>query len=147
MRRLLVPCLAFAAAALAYAVLVDIAITYLWMSQPAWWNPPLPRIWAALSWMHIAQGIGLVAGSLPVALALRLLPVRRPLVVAFALALVVLVAPGLWDSVPGLLSYRAPMAASVLVDLVKFACVLPLLTWLMLQARRPPSPPRPAWAA
>lgn len=147
MRRLLVPCLAFAAAAFAYSVMVDIAITYLWMAQPAWWNPPLPRIWAALSWMHTTQGICLVAGSLPVAFALRLLPVRRPLAVAFALASVVLVAPGLWHSVPGLLSYRPPMAVSTIVDLVKFASVLPLLTWLMLQVRQPPSPPRPAFAA
>ncbi|WP_326542526.1 hypothetical protein [Pseudorhodoferax sp.] len=136
--------LAFAAAAFVYNALIAIAVTRLWLPQPAWWNPPVSRVLAGLSWMHAAHALCLVAASVPVALVLRLLPLRRPMALAWGLAAVGMVAPALWSSLPLLFSVSPRMQASLAIDLLKFACVLPLLTWLLHTLRRPP--PRHAGA-
>ena len=137
---------ALVAAALAYHAAAVLAITLLWMPQPAWWTPPLSLVLTTLSWMHVAQGLGLAAASLPFALALRLLPLRRPVVAAFAIALASLLVQPLWQMLSTLPSMGLLARVSTALDFAKFLFVLPLLTWLLLQVRRRPPAPPPAWA-
>ncbi|EJE53686.1 hypothetical protein PMI14_01632 [Acidovorax sp. CF316] len=81
--------------------LACVAVTALWMPPPGWWAPPLSRTLPAITWLQVAQGIGVLAAALP----------------------------------------------SAAVDFIKWLCVLPLLTWLLLKVQpRPPAAPPVAFA-
>lgn len=139
--------LAFVAAALAYNAATALAVTALWMPQPGWWTPPLSRTLSAITWLHVAQGIGVLAAALPFALALRLAALRRPVALAFGLSIAALVLPNLWLLFFYLPSWPPRMLASTAVDFIKWLCVLPLLTWMLLKVQpRPPAAPPVAFA-
>jgi hypothetical protein len=87
---------------------------------------------ALYSLLHLASMVVLVAISLPVAALLcsRAVGVRWPVRAALLIAICGLAAP----AVPDILFPRyvgPPVALSGAVDLIKFVCVLPALTWLI----------------
>ncbi|EGD06998.1 hypothetical protein XVE_4810 [Xanthomonas vesicatoria ATCC 35937] len=82
--------------------------------------------------LHLANTVILVAISLPIAMLLRsrLVRLRQPMLAALLIALCGLVAPTL-QAVIFPRYVGTTVAISGAVDLIRFALVLPVLTWLL----------------
>lgn len=121
--------LVLVAASVAYHFVAVEAIRCLWVFRLDWWRPQPALTFVGLAWMQFIYCGCLMAGSLPVALALQ--PVRRPLAFAFELALLGLVVPALWVGLPSLASYSLADRVSMVLGLAQLAGMLPLVTWLV----------------
>jgi hypothetical protein len=112
-----------------YYLLGEVALPWSAWLMPATRPSHLLALFVLL---HLANTVVLVAISLPVAVALRSRVVRlgQPVLAALLIALCGLVVPTL----PAVLFPRymgSPVALSGAVDLIRFAVVLPVLTWLL----------------
>jgi hypothetical protein len=97
------------------------------------WAPALTGSTINYLTLQLANSTVLVALSLPFAALFgsRFLKLRSPIVVAVAVALLGLLAPSV-SSLP-LVLRPWPAGASAALDLVKFAAVLPVLTWAAIR--------------
>lgn len=134
LRRVFLWSAGLAALAVVYYMLAAFSIAKLWMPQPDGWILPFSRLVTALSWMHLNHGLALLMAALPIALLLRWLPVRRPVALAFGVAFVGLALPNLWLGLQQVTLLSPTMRVSQVLDLLKFALLLPVLTWLITRA-------------
>ena len=87
--------------------------------------------YSILAWLQLIHGSGLALISVPFALSIHFLQLRRPVLTAFGVAFLGLIIPIAAPHAAGLLDYPMHSQVSAALDFVKFLGTLPLLTWLV----------------